>query len=236
MRTLVTICARGGSKGVPGKNIRPLLGKPLIAYTIETAKKWGKFSDLIVSTDSEDIANVALEFGAATPFRRPACLAGDSVPKILVIQHAVESLEEVTGDRYELIVDLDPTAPLRSANDIDGAVQLLLSDPKATHVYSVTPAAKNPYFNMVELDEEGYSRLCKQPSSLVSARQQAPQVYAMNASIYVFHRDFLMTTQSVHSGKARVYPMPPEKGIDIDREIDFLLVEFLLKEGVVRLD
>jgi CMP-N,N'-diacetyllegionaminic acid synthase len=229
MRILATICARGGSKGVPNKNIRLLNGKPLIAYTIECAKKYTKFDRIIVSTDSPKIAEIAKQYGADVPFLRPKELATDTSPKIPVLQHAVRYLEQEENDRYDLIVDLDPTSPLRTVEDIENCVNKMI-EKNPNVVFSVTPAHKNPYFNMVE-EKDGKVYLCKKLDAPITRRQDAPTVYAMNASIYVYKKDFLLNTDSVFSDNTMAVVMPEERSIDIDRPIDFEFVEFLMKRN-----
>lgn len=229
MRILAIICARGGSKGVPNKNIRLLNGKPLIAYTIECAKKYTKFDRIIVSTDSPKIAEVAKQYGADVPFLRPKELATDTSPKIPVLQHAVRYLEQEENDHYDLIVDLDPTSPLRIVEDIENCVNKMI-EKNPNVVFSVTPAHKNPYFNMVE-EKDGKVYLCKKLDRPITRRQDAPTVYAMNASIYVYKKDFLLNTDSVFSSNTMAVVMPEEHSIDIDRPIDFEFVEFLMKRN-----
>lgn len=225
MATIATICARGGSRGLPGKNVRPLLGKPLIAYTIEQALACTSIDAVYVSTDDEAIADVARAAGAQVPFLRPAALATAEAPKIPVIEHLVEAVE--AGSRkLERIVDLDPTSPLRDVADIEACIGLLDRD---THVVITGyEAEKNPYFNMVEFAGDGWVRLVKPPAKAVASRQAAPKVYAMNASIYVWHRRTLK--QGLWEGRARLYVMPRERSIDIDTLVDFRLVELLMRE------
>ena len=235
MKIIGTICARGGSKGLPKKNIMPLAGKPLIAYTIEVALKWKKMDKLIVSTDNEEIANISKKYGADTPFMRPAELATDDAGKLPVLQHAVKFCEKEYNTRYDAIVDLDPTSPLRKISDLDNALNKFLNS-DADVLYSVCRARKSPYFNMVELDENGYAHLSKPLKNRIVRRQDSPDVYDMNASIYIFKRDFLLTADSIHSGKAVVYVMDDISAFDIDREIDFQFIEFLLEREVFRFD
>lgn len=236
MKILVTICARGGSKGVPNKNTRPLAGKPLIAYTIEQAKKWKRADKIIVSTDSPDIASVARDFGAEVPFIRPTELATDIADKLPVIIHAVQECEKIYQERFDVIVDLDATAPLRTVEDLENCYMLFERDRPNT-LFSVVKAHKNPYFNMVELDDYGRATLCKKNVKAIHRRQDAPQVFDMNASIYFYRRSFLLetTNSSVITDNSRIYVMPEVTGFDVDREIDFKLLEFLVKEGVASL-
>ena len=223
---IITICARGGSTGVPGKNIRPLCGKPLIGWTIEQAFASKIANEVFVSTDSEDIARVARSFGAQVPFLRPAELATSAAGKLPVIQHLVEWVEAQHG-LVNSIVDLDPTSPLRDITDIQTCFSML--DANTDVVITGYEADKNPYFNMVELKANGfYERVCLL-SSEVLGRQSAPKVFAMNASIYVWHRHSL-SSSLWDSPKIRLHVMPRERSVDIDHEIDFDLVALLMKK------
>jgi len=233
MKILGTICARGGSKGVKNKNIRNLLGKPLIAYTIEYFTKWNKADRIVCSTDSKEIADIAKKYGAEIPCFRPPELATDTASKIPVLQHILKICEKEDSCEYEIIVDLDPTAPLRKRKFLEEAFKKFI-DSNADVLFSVTKAHKNPYFNMVELDKNGYAHLSKAGS--FNRRQDAPQVYELNASIYIYKRDFLLKTNSVFSDKSIIYEMPDIVSIDIDREKDFLYIEFLLKNEVFEFD
>ena len=235
MRILATVCARRGSKGVENKNIRELNGKPLIFYTIDILKKWGKADKIVCSTDSKEIAEIANRYDVETPFIRPTELATDTIGKLSVIQHAVKFCEKEYNIRYDTIIDLDPTAPIRKVSDLDNAINKFLNS-DADVLYSVCKARKSPYFNMVELDERGYAHLSKPLKNEITRRQDSPEVYDMNASIYLFDRDFLLTTNSIHSDKAVVYVMGDTSAFDIDREIDFKFIEFLLEKGVFKFD
>lgn len=229
MATIATICARGGSRGLPGKNIRPLLGKPLIVYTIEQALACRGIAAVYVSTDEPEIAEVARAAGAMVPFLRPAALATADAPKLPVIRHLVEAVE-TSAVRTERIVDLDPTSPLREVGDIEACLGLL--GPDTDVVITAYEAEKNPYFNMVEFDGQGRLRLVKPPAAPVEARQAAPKVYAMNASIYVWHRRTLH--KGLWEGRAELHVMPRERSIDIDTPLDFKLVELLMQEKLAR--
>ncbi len=234
MNILCTICARGGSKGVPRKNIKELNGKPLIYYSINQALKWGKANKVVVSTDDEEIADIARYYGAEVPFLRPKELATDNAGKLDVIKHVVNYYEN-KGERFDIVVDLDPTSPLRSLNDLENALNLFLKN-KPNNLYSVCEARKNPYFNMVELDEYNKSHISKKLDNDVLSRQTAPKVYEMNASIYIYNKNFLINTNTIHSDNTIVYIMSKERSIDIDSEIDFYFVEFLLEKGIVIID
>jgi len=231
LKTICTICARGGSKGVINKNIKELAGKPLIAWTIEQALKWGKADRVIVSTDSEEISKIAIAYGAEVPFIRPEHLAIDTAAKLPVIQHAVNYIEQESGTKYDYVVDLDPTSPLRNIEDIDDAYEALLENPEAENIYSVCRASKSPYFNMVEVNDHGYVSLSKELEQSIVRRQDAPVVFEMNASIYIFRRSYLKTAKSVHSLKTIIYEMPKERSIDIDSILDFQFVEVLMQNN-----
>ncbi len=223
MKTICTICARGGSVGVPRKNIRPLLGKPLIAYTIEQALACPQIDEVYVSTDDDEIAAVARQYGAIVPFKRPAELATSEAGKLPVIQHLVDYLL-ARGADVDRVIDMDPTSPLRRAVDIETALELL--DAETDVVITAYPSDKNPYFNMVERKADGNVRLVNPMKDGVTSRQAAPKVYSMNASIYVWHRTTL--TAGLWSGRTQLYEMPRDRSIDIDSEIDFKLVEMLM--------
>ncbi|NTV10845.1 MAG: acylneuraminate cytidylyltransferase family protein [Zoogloea sp.] len=226
MTTIATICARGGSTGLPGKNIRLLHGRPLIVHSIEAALTCGRIERVFVSTDDPAIAEVARAVGAEVPFLRPAELATGTAPKLPVIRHLVEEIER-RGVRPTRIVDLDPTSPLRRVADIDACLDLLDEDTDV--VITGYPAEKNPYFNMVEAKPDGNIGLvCSLPGG-VTARQQAPAVYAMNASVYVWHRRTL--EKGVWGGRVRLHVMPRERSIDIDTPLDFRLVELLMADA-----
>jgi N-acylneuraminate cytidylyltransferase/CMP-N,N'-diacetyllegionaminic acid synthase len=232
LEVLCTICARGGSKGIPGKNLKQVGGKPLVGHAIVDAQEWGRCSDVVVSTDSDEIASIAEDFHAQVPFTRPPELASDEAGKLPVIQHALEWMESDRGMEYDYVVDIDATAPLRVPSDIEGCFQTVQQNEKTTNAYTVCEADKNPYFNMVELDAEGYVVLSKQLDDEVVRRQESPIVYAMNAAVYVYERDFLLETDSVHGERTRVSEMPPERSVDIDTERDLQFVEFMFeREG-----
>lgn len=226
MTTICTICARGGSVGVPRKNIRLLYGLPLIAHSIQQAQACKLIDAVYVSTDDDEIAEVARSYGAIVPYKRPAELATSAAAKLPVIEHLVKHLE-TQGSKISRIVDIDPTSPLRNISDIEAAVALL--DNQTDVVITAYPSDKNPYFNMIEAQPDGNIRLVKPLAEGVNSRQAAPKVYSMNASIYVWHRHSLMT--GLWKGNTRLYEMPRERSIDIDSEIDFKLVEMLMMQA-----
>lgn len=223
--TIATICARGGSRGLPGKNIRPLLGKPLIVYTIEQALVQPQIDRVFVSTDAPDIAAVAAAAGAEVPFLRPAHLATHDAAKVPVIEHLATWISSHIGS-IGRIVDLDPTSPLREGSDIEACLAML--DDQTDTVITGYAAEKNPYFNMVETHSNGFVGLVKALPGRVTCRQAAPQVYAMNASIYCWHSHTLC--KGLWQGRTRLHVMPRERSIDIDSPIDFELVELLMRK------
>lgn len=224
MSTIATICARGGSQGVPGKNIRPLHGKPLIVHTIEQALACPGIDGVYISTDSPEIATVAESAGAKVPFLRPAELATSSAPKVPVIEHLVKHLQGL-GHEITTVVDLDPTSPLRDIADIENCLALLGDDVDV--VITGYEAEKNPYFNMVERKPDGNIGVVKPPAGMVAGRQAAPAVFSMNASIYVWRPEAL--SRGIWQNRVELYVMPRERSVDIDAELDFFFVEKLME-------
>lgn len=228
MKRICTICARGGSKGVKNKNIRPLLGVPLIAHSIRHAQECGLFDAISVSSDSEDILRTAEDHGIEYCIRRPDELASDTAAKIPAIRHAVQETEKLTGMHYDVCVDLDVTAPLRLPADIAEAIQQFEKH-QCDNLFSVCPAHRSPYFNMVERGQDGKVRLSKDCHGIVR-RQDAPECFDMNASIYIWKRDVLEKEDKLFMDNTDIYIMPPERSVDIDSEIDFKIVEYIMKE------
>lgn len=228
MSRLCTICARGGSKGVPGKNVRLLAGKPLIAHSVEQAKRSALFAAIAVSSDSDEILNAARDAGADILVRRPPELATDAAAKLPAIRHCVDSAEEALGRKYPVFADLDATSPLRIPQDIAGAVHLL-EERGVSCVITGAPARRSPYFNLVELDARGVARLSKSPERPIERRQDAPRCFDMNASIYVWRRDAFFAQPAVFYDDTLLYEMPEERSIDIDSELDFRVVQLLME-------
>ena len=229
MKILCTICARAGSKGVTNKNLRPINSKPLIVYSIEQALATKLFDQIVVSSDSAEIRNVALANGATDAVERPFELASDSAPKLPAIRHCVESAEKKFG-QFEVIIDLDATAPLRNPEDILGALELLKTT-NSDNVITGTPAHRSPYFNLVETNEQGIVHLSKQPRAAVDRRQDSPECFDMNASIYVWRRHALFENETLFTKSTRLFVMPRERSIDIDSQADFDMVEWLMTKG-----
>ncbi|MDP4540581.1 acylneuraminate cytidylyltransferase family protein [Qipengyuania sp. DY56-A-20] len=224
MTTVCTICARGGSQGLPGKNIRPLLGKPLITHTIGHALAHPEIDSVHVSTDSEEIAEIARKAGADVPFLRPAELSTADAGKLPAIEHLVRYLE-AQGRTVTRIVDLQPTSPLRTKGDISGCLNKL--DSQTDCATTATLSDANPYYSLVELDENGLAGLSKKGNFV--ARQQAPEVFRLTGSVYCWHRNSLF--KGVLGGRTRLHFVPAERAVDIDRAIDFAFAELLLENN-----
>jgi len=230
---LCTICARGGSKGVKNKNIRLLNGKPLIAYTIEQAKESKLFEHIVVSTDSDDIAKVAKEYGAEIFFKRSPKLASDTAGKLDVIRDAFVRSEKYYNKTFDYLVDLDATSPLRNVEDIINSFNLFKNN-NYDNLITAMPSKKNPYFNMVEQDKNGRVYLSKKLDISIVRRQDAPKTYDMNASIYIWKREIILNKNSIFLENTGLYVMPEERSIDIDSELDFEFVEFLIRKRDVK--
>ncbi|QKJ26291.1 CMP-N-acetylneuraminic acid synthetase [Aliarcobacter cibarius] len=226
---LCTICARGGSKGVKNKNIKELNGKPLIAYTIEQAKDSGLFEHIVISTDSDDIANVAKQYGAEVFFKRSEEMASDTAGKLDVIKDAFKRSEEHYNKTFDYLIDLDATAPLRSVEDIINSFKQFKENDN-DNLITAMPSRRSPYFNLVEQDKDGKVYLSKKLDNSIVRRQDAPKSYDMNASIYIWKRDIILNKDSLFLENTGLYVMPEERSIDIDNELDFKFVEFLMKE------
>jgi len=223
----VVVCvipARGGSKGLPGKNIKNFCGKPLIAHTIEQARQSKYIDRVIVSTEDEEIARISLEYGAEVPFMRPIELARDNSSTVDVLLHAINWLETVDRYAFDILLLLHTTTPLRSVEDISKSITLMVEE-NADNVFSVAEAHRNPYFNMVEINKNGYAALVKQGN--FTTRQAAPLVYDMNSSIYVWWKELLKENKKIFLDKTKIYIMPKERSIDIDDALDFRLAEIL---------
>lgn len=228
---LVTVCARGGSKGIPGKNIKPVGGRPLLAYTAGIAKAFADAhdADLGVSTDSDAILAVAAECGLPTDYRRPPELGNDTVGKPHVIKDLMLFYEHKYGKRYDYVIDLDVTSPIRTMADIEGCLALMEANPDALTVFSVNPCGRNPYFNMVEAKENGFYGLVKQ--SKATTRQGSPKVFDINGSIYVYSRESLdCADPRAVTPRTLVYVMD-HLCFDLDEPSDYDYLAYLLDTG-----
>jgi N-acylneuraminate cytidylyltransferase/CMP-N,N'-diacetyllegionaminic acid synthase len=229
MIRLCTICARGGSKGVAGKNLRLVAGRPLLAWTISQAKESGLFAAVALSSDSQDILDAARAAGADVVIRRPDELASDTAPKVPAIRHALAEASRQLAIAPDVFVDLDVTSPLRLPSDIVGATALLETT-GATSVITGAPARRSPYFNLVEERADGTVGVAKPLPTAIGRRQDAPRTFDMNASIYVWRVDRFLAAPAVFYPDTRLFVMPEERSIDIDSDLDFRIVELLIAE------
>jgi len=227
-KALGMIPARGGSKDIPQKNIRFFSGKPLIAYTIEAASETQVIDRVIVSTDDEEIAQIARAAGAEVPFIRPAELARDETPTLSVVQHALRWLKQHEDYQPEFVVLLQPTSPLRTALHIDQAMELLLST-NADSVVSVCKTEHSPYW-MKKVDEEGRLSALIEAEKEYTRRQDLPTVYRLNGAIYITRPNVIICDNHLLGNDARAYIMDQKESIDIDTELDFQLAELIIKE------
>jgi len=230
MKTVAFIFARGGSKGLPNKNILPLAGKPLIAWSIEHALAIDRIERVIVSTDSEKIASVSRSYGAETPFIRPVELAQDDSPEWLAWRHALNYLLETTGSLPKVMVSVPTTAPLRLPLDIENCLHEYEKG-MADIVITITDAHRSPYFNMVEINSDETVRLVNPPQSVIVNRQDSPVVYDMTTVCYVADPKFVMTHNATFEGRVKAVHVPPKRAIDIDNLLDFQIAESLLNIG-----
>ncbi len=223
--TLAIIPARGGSKGVPGKNLRPFQGEPLLVHSIYCGLTSPSVDRVVVSTDSPEIAKIAKSSGAEVPFMRPSHLATDTSPMMPVLEHAVSACEVEYGLPVNLVVLLHPTSPLRTPQDVESCISII-NEGGCDAVISCRPARRSPHFNMV-VEEEGYARLAMLPKDPIGRRQDAPDVYDLDTSVWVYTRRAI-TQQSRLPPQTKLYVIPEERSSDLDTELDFQVLECLL--------
>lgn len=222
-KVLGIIPARGGSKGVPRKNIRELAGKPLIAWTIEEGKKSKYIDRLILSSDDEEIMEIARQWDCDVPFVRPSELAKDDTPGIEPVLHALNTLPE----RYHFVVVLQPTSPLRCVDDIDNSLKLCV-DANSPSCVSITEPETSPYW-MYTLEEKGRLRAFQKGKEKYFRRQDFPKVYALNGAVYIAETDWVKKNKKLVSSETIGYIMPKSRSFDIDTEIDFQICRIFLK-------
>ncbi len=224
-KILAIIPARGGSKGVPRKNLRLLAGKSLLAWSFEAARNSVYIDRVILSSEDEEIIALAKQIGLDVPFVRPKELAQDETPGIAPVLHAMEKLQ---ADNYTHIVLLQPTSPLRQTQDIDGAIKLCLEH-NAPACISVSPAEHPPWW-MFRLDPNNRLLPFMDPEQMPLRRQDAPKAYQLNGAVYVAECAYLAKHKSFMSDETIAYTMPLERSLDIDNELDFMLAEALLQK------
>ncbi|MFC1521680.1 cytidylyltransferase domain-containing protein [Elusimicrobiota bacterium] len=234
---MAVIPARGGSRGVPGKNIRAFAGRPLIAHTIAMAKMCPEIDRIIVSTDSENIAKVARESGAEVPFMRPAELARDDTPMWPVLRHALDSLDKKCGEHFTYLLLLQPTSPCRLPQDISGALRCLESAPEADGIMGVSQPDFSPVWQCVT-EKDGWMHDLFEDGACYNRRQDAPNVYYINGCLYIWRTDFIRRSASEDyacKGKLLAYKMPDERAVDIDNEHQFRRAELMVEHGLIDL-
>ena len=231
---LAVIPARGGSKGLPGKNIRPFAGLPLIAHTILFAKMCPEITRCIVSTDSEEIAETAKQFGAEVPFLRPKDLSQDDTPLWPVLRHALTALESGNGNRYRTLLLLDPTSPAREPSDITGALSRLEGSSQADGVIGVSRPVFNPVWHCV-VEKEGWMTDLMEQGGRIDRRQEAPPIYRINGSMYLWRASFVRSQAGSWRGTGRylIYEIPEARAMSIDDLSQFERAELLVKSGLI---
>ena len=230
MKPICFIGARGGSKGVPGKNIRKFGDKPLIAHTIRSSLESGIFSHVVVSTEDVKIARIAKKYGAEVPFSRPRELATDSAGMVDVMMHGIDKLHEL-GYKFDIFVNRDCTVPFIKSVDVKGAITLL-NRKKCDAVYGVYRQHFNPYFNMMETGSDGFLRLCKRMKERPKSRQEAPVVYQLNG-LFVYNVNKFLKYKTAILPKSLPYEIQPECGLMIDTELEFKVAEMMLKQKLI---
>jgi CMP-N-acetylneuraminic acid synthetase len=219
------ICARGGSKGLPGKNIRPFMGRPLIQWAIEKSFAVNRIQRVIVSTDCPEITRSALQSGAEVPFVRPQHLASDDCPEWLVWQHALEFLKADVGACFDGLIVVPATSPLRAVEDLERCLDEFESD-SFDFVVTGTQSKRNPYFNMVIEGDGGFDLVCH-PTKPVFRRQDAPAIFDLTTVAYVLKPDSLLRYSRIFDGRVGFVEIPEERAIDIDTLMDFELAEII---------
>ena len=231
MSTVACIFARAGSKGVPNKNIQNFNGKPLISWAVELALEVKQIHEVFVSTDSEEIAEIARMAGASIPFIRPSELATDTSPEWHSWQHFIKFLADKDGRLPEIFLSLPATSPLRSAIDIENCLNEFKKG-RADFVVGITPSERNPYFNMVKKGEDNQVNLVIQQGEKYSRRQDTPEIFDLTTVCYVGKPSTILSKNSIFEGKVAGVEIPRERAIDIDTELDFQIAEFLFKSKV----
>jgi CMP-N-acetylneuraminic acid synthetase len=226
---IALICARGGSKGLPGKNIKLFNGIPLIAWSIKMALSEDKISRVIVSTDSEDIALIAKKYGAEVPFLRPKNLAQDDSSEWLVWRHAINYLN-TNKNEYDGLIVLPVTAPLRAQEDIQNCLTEYEKG-ESDIVITITESHRNPFFNMVTLSKNNNASIVIQSKNKIFRRQDAPDVFDITTVAYVLRPNFIEVNNGIFDGKVRTVRVPIERSIDIDTEFDFEIAEYLFTKN-----
>ena len=227
MKIFAFIFARGGSKGIPHKNISPLCGKPLIAHTIELAKKMDIFERIIVSTDSESIADIAREYGAETPFMRPEHLSIDTANEWLAWQHAVDTICTTHDDPFDVFVALPATSPLRTCDDIHHCITTF-NQSECDLLLTYADTSRTPYVNMLSIDDQSFARVAIQLENAPYRRQDSPKIYDATGVAYVSTPAHILSRKNLWDGKIKAVKVDRINALDIDEPIDLELAEFFM--------
>ena len=228
MSIVACIFARAGSKGIPNKNIQTFSGKPLIFWAIELALQVRQINEVFISTDSEEIAEIAKMAGATVPFIRPSELAADTSPEWHSWQHFIKFLAYKDGRLPEVFLSLPATSPLRSTIDVENCINEFKKG-RVDFVVGITPSQRNPYFNMVKKEEDNQVGLVIEQGKKYSRRQDTPEIFDLTTVCYVGKPSTILTKNSIFEGKVAGVEIPRERAIDIDTELDFQIAEFLFK-------
>lgn len=232
MRTIAFIFARGGSKGIPRKNLQDLGGKPLLAHAVECALACPTVERVIVSTDDDEIAATARDFGAETPFMRPPELATDRAAEILAWQHALKETEARHG-AFDVFLSVPTTAPLREPEDLGRVLEAFVPG-QTDFVITVTPARRSPYFNMVTIGSYGLARLAAEGDGSVATRQEAPAVFDMTTVAYAAAPEFIRSGRKLFEGRVRAVEIPSERALDLDEPLDLEIARFLYSRKAIQ--
>lgn len=228
-KIICSICARAGSKGVKNKNTKDLLGKPLIQYTFDCIKKSKKVDDIVISTDCEKVIKISKENNISYVYRRDENLASDSASKWDVFKDLILKYEEETGEKVKYLVDLDITVPNRKSEYIDECISLLENNDSTEVVITGYEPERNPYFNMMEIDENNIARIVKKPKNIIACRQDAPIVYSLSPAVFAMKRESLFNLEHWSDAICQIHPISREFALDIDTELDFEIVECLMR-------
>ncbi len=235
-KVIAIIPARGGSKGLPRKNLRLLGNKTLVGHAIDVYRSSKWIDRVILSSDDKEIMSVAKSHGAEVPFTRPAELATDHSPEWHTWQHLLQTLyKEEPYALFDALVCVPPTSPLRNVEDVDACIELLM-ETDADIVITVRESDRNPYFNMIKIDSNGYAELASTSKQTIHRRQDAPQIYDITTVAYAARPQFVLNASSIFEGKVKTVKVPRHRALDIDTELDLQFAEFLLKSANIEGD
>lgn len=230
-KVICSICARAGSKGVKNKNVRSLLDKPLVQYTFDCAKQSEKITDIVVSSDCETVLEISKNNNINFIFRRDTSLASDSASKWDVFIDLVNKFESETGEKIKYLIDLDITVPTRKSEYIDECIDMLEENGSVEVVITGYEPERNPYFNMMEIAKDGFARIVTKTDDAITCRQDAPVVYSLSPAVFAIKRDTLFKYKHWSEAICKIHLIPREFALDIDTELDFKIVEYLMRSS-----